>query len=364
MKISAGNNRGIALIITLTAITIIIAVALELNRQMRKSVMSAATTKNQMSLSHMVHSGVSVGMAALSMDKTDSANVSVQDDWADSEMIEHYLAQLPLENGNIRLEITDERSRLQLNALVSFPEGRDFNPHQLRLWQRFFTLMFAGAQEESAGFNFDTGNITPEMIINPVKDWLDSGDDDAITGLTGAEEDHYRMLDQPYSCRNGPFKHALELIRVKNITREMFYSFDIGNYVTVYGMTPSGEDGHRFTYDGKININTAEMPVVAALLPEGYEFLAEEIVAYREESADDEYIHDLTDPNWYKSVPGAEEIEIQPDLITTQSDHFRIVCSAEQDGIIVQATVIVLREKDEDSGRWHCRPLSWSYQDI
>ncbi len=361
---SAGNNRGIALIITLTAITIIIAVALELNRQMRKSVMSAATTKNQMALSHMVHSGVEIGKAILSQDKTDSPSVSVQDDWANPEIIDHYLAQLPFEGGDIRLEITDERSRMQLNALVAFPEGRDFNPLQHQLWQRFFTLMLAGAELESGDFGFDMGELTPDMIVNPVKDWLDSGDDDAITGLTGAEEDYYRMLDPPYSTRNGPFKHVLELMRVKNISREMFYSFDIDNYVTVYGMTPAGEDGHRFTYDGKININTAEMPVVAALLPEGYAFLAEEIVAYREEKADDEYLYDLTAPNWYKSVPGAEEIEIPSDLITTESDLFRIVCSAEQDGIIVQATVIVLREKDEDTGKWHCRPLSWSYQDI
>jgi general secretion pathway protein K len=79
--------------------------------------------------------------------------------------------------------------------------------------------------------------ITPDMIINPIKDWLDSGDDDAITGLTGAENDYYQSLDPPYGARNGPFKHIRELMRVKNITKEMFYSLDIDNYVTVYGMT-------------------------------------------------------------------------------------------------------------------------------
>ncbi len=360
----AVNNRGIALIITLTVITIIIAVALELNRQMRSAVISAAATRNHVSLSHMVDSGVEVGKAILAKDKTDTLNVSVQDEWANPERIEQYLAQLPFENGYITLEITDERSRLQLNALVAFPEGRDFNPPQHALWQRFFSLLLAASELGGSSSFFETGDLTPDMIINPVKDWLDSGDDDAITGLTGAENDYYRSLDPPYSCRNGPFKHIKELMRVKNIDQDMFYGFDIDNYVTVYGMTPAGGDSHSFTYDGKININTAEAPVLAALLPEGYEFLAEEIAAYREEKVNGSYIHDLTDPNWYKSVPGAESAEINPALITTQSDLFRIVCRAHYDHMTLQVTVIVIREKDDDTGKWYCRALSWSYQDI
>lgn len=361
---SVGNNRGVALIITLTAVTIIIAVALELNRQMRSAVTSAAIAKNNMSLVHMVDSGIEIGKAILAKDKTETLNVSVQDDWANAEIIEAYLAQLPFENGRITLEISDERSRLQLNALVKFPEGRDFNPVQHDLWRRFFALILSGAELDDQDLFPESENITPDMIINPVKDWLDSGDDDAITGLTGAEDDYYQGLDPPYSIRNGSFKHIKELMRVKNISSEMFYSFDIDNYVTVYGMTPGAEDRHRFSYDGKININTAEMPVIAALLPEGYEFLAEEIVAFREETANGEYIHDLTAPTWYKSVPGAEEVQINPNAITTQSDLFRIVCRAEGNGMALGATVIVLRERDEETGKWQNRALSWQYQDI
>jgi general secretion pathway protein K len=358
---SAGNNRGVALLITLTAITMIIAVALELNRQMRQSLTSAATTKNHMVLVHMVNAGVETGKAILAKDKNDTESVSVQDEWANPEIIESYLAQLPFENGGIKLEISDERSRIQLNSLVKFPEGRDFNPHQHELWQRFFAMMLAGMEMHEQDLFQTNETITPDMIINPIKDWLDSGDDDAITGLTGAENDYYQGLDPPYGIRNGPFKHITELMRVKNITKEMFYSLDIDNYVTVYGMTPVDEDQARFTYDGKINLNTAEMPVIAALLPDGYEFIAEEIVSFREESVNGSYINDLSGATWYKSVLGAEEIDINPELITTTSDHFRIVSNAEFDGMRLSATVIVLREQDEETGKPKCSVLSWSY---
>jgi general secretion pathway protein K len=358
----AGNNRGVALIVTLTAITLIIAVALELNRQMRQSLASAATTKNHMTLVHMVNAGVETGKGILAKNKTDTESVSIQDEWADPEIIKSYLDQLPFENGSIDLEISDERSRIQLNALVKFPEGRDFNSHQHELWQRFFAMLLAGMELEKQDFS-PGEQITPDMIINPIKDWLDSGDDDAITGLTGAENDYYQSLDPPYSAGNGPFKDIRELMRVKNVTEEMFYSFDIYNYVTIYGMLPVEGDRHRFTYDGRININTAEMPVIAALLPDGYEFMAEEIVRFREEKVNGIYLNDLSGPTWYKSVPGAEEININPALITTTSDHFRIVSRAEYDGMTLEATVIVLREQDEETGKAICRALSWSYSD-
>lgn len=360
---SVGNNRGVALIITLTVITIIIAVTLELNRQMRRSLTAAATTRNSMTLAHMVNSGVEIGKAVLANDRADTESVSIQDDWANPEILESYLAMLPFENGDVSIEIIDERSRLQLNALVKFPGGQEFNPSQHELWQRFFALLLMGQEFGYADLIPIEEDITPDMIINPIKDWIDSGDNDAITGLTGAENDYYRSLDPPYSCRNGPFKHITELMRVKNITEEMFYGFHIDNFMTVYGMTPYQGDANRFTYDGKININTAEMPIIAALLPDGHEFLAEEIVAYREEMDDSGgYLHDLTSPQWYKSVLGMEDVEINPELITTMSDHFKIIAQASLDNMTLTATVVVLREQDEETGKWKCRPLRWYYE--
>ena len=355
------NNKGIALIVTLTIITLLVAISLELNRQTRTAVMDSAVFRDRVTMTHMLRSGVSMAEAILIRDKNDTEVDSIQEDWANPEKIETYLSQLSFEKGDLSLNISDELGRIQVNALVTFPKGREFNGTQQKLWYRFINLMLT--QQEQTNDAFFNDPIEPAAIINPVKDWLDSEDDDAISGLNGAENDYYRDLDPSYRCRNGPIRHINELLRIKNITPELFYSAEaaisgIARFMTVYGMQ---EANNGFTYPGKININTAEMPVIAGVLPAGMEFLSPEIVSYREEKEGDEYIHELTDPNWYKQVPGCSDLEIDSDLITTKSDIFRIECMAELNDMAMAAEVIVEREKESESGKYVCRKLSWRF---
>ncbi|MEZ4550725.1 MAG: hypothetical protein R2874_09685 [Desulfobacterales bacterium] len=60
--------------------------------------------------------------------------------------------------------------------------------------------------------------------------------------------------------------------------------------MTVHGVSAAND---KFTYAGKININTADMPVIAGLLPLGHEFLASEIYNYRVEKSEDQFLYDL-----------------------------------------------------------------------
>ncbi len=346
------NNRGIALLITITIITILIAVTLELNRKMRSSVISTAATRDLLTLSHMASSGINAAIAMLVKDKNESDIDSLQEDWADPEKIAEILKDIPFEDGNVTLKISDELAKIQVNALVSFPEGRNFNESQRNLWERLLRQLIL--LDES----FEDAD--PTSIINSVKDWLDFGDDDAITGLNGAESDYYKDLDLPYSCKNGPFTHLGELVLVKGITPELFHGFGgipgISKYMTIYGVKNAG--GNNFTYEGKININTAELPVLMAILPSEYEYLAQNIYDYRKETSDSKYIHDLSSPTWYKKVPGwSDEIKID-NLITRSSDFFRIESTATLNKMKTSLTAVVHREKDKKSGKFKCKVLN------
>ena len=323
--------------------------------------MDSAAFRDRVTMQHMVRSGVSLAEAILIRDKQDTEVDSIQEDWANPEKIKTYLSQLSFEQGDLSVYISDELGRIQVNALVTYPKGRQFNEIQQKLWYRFINLILT--QQEQSSETLFNEPIDPSAIINPVKDWLDSGDNDAITGLNGAEDEYYRDLRPSYKCRNGPVRHINELLRIKGITRELFYSSEdaiagISRFMSVHGMKEA-ENG--FTYPGKINISTAEMPVIAGILPVGQEFLAPEIVSYREEKDGDEYLHELTDPNWYKQVPGCSDLEIDSTAITNQSDIFRIECMAELNDMALAAQVIVEREKESESGRWICRVLSWRF---
>jgi general secretion pathway protein K len=199
------------------------------------------------------------------------------------------------------------------------------------------------------------------VLINSLKDWIDDNDDDAISGLSGAESAYYMDLDPAYECRNAPLVHIGDLARVKGFPPELFSGNDdmpdASDYLTVYGETPVA--GGKYAFDGKININTADTVVLAAILPEGYEIYAQEIYDYRLEAVDESYVNNLSSSTWYRNVPGLEDLEIDEGLITTSSDIFRISATATLDDGVLTTTAVVKREPVEKTGKWHCKVLYW-----
>ncbi|MBI5062514.1 MAG: general secretion pathway protein GspK, partial [Desulfatitalea sp.] len=224
------NNRGMVVILALATMMLVVTAALELHISERANMMSSAVMRDRATLEQMCASGINLAMAMLIKDRMESESDSLQEDWADNETIATLLTEIPFEEGTLELEIMDELSKIQINALLQFPEGRNMNNSQQELWSRFAGGLLAfmesseGEKEKAKGDKKATGDkeddIDPVTIISCLKDWLDSGDDDAITGLNGAESDYYESLDPPYACKNGPFDHLSELRLVKGITPE------------------------------------------------------------------------------------------------------------------------------------------------
>ena len=348
-----GNNRGVALLVTLSIVTILIAGTLEMNRKMRSAVFSAAATRDRITLLNMASSGVEIGKAMLVRDKNDSDTDSLQEDWAASEKISEVLKDVPFENGTVALSIVDELGKIQINSIVKYPNGHSFNEPQRIMWEQFLN----GLMSQNELFE----ELEPLTIINSVKDWIDSEDDDAITGLNGAESDYYQDLDPPYTSKNAPITHIEEVSFIRGITPDLLKGAGgvqgLSEYITVFGMSKTG--GNTFTYEGKININTADLPTLAALLPFGSEPLAQAIFDYRQETSDDEYIHNLSSPTWYKRVPGMGDVDIESNLITTSSDIFRIESVATLNEMKVKIKTVVKREKSQKTGKWTCKVLRW-----
>ncbi len=351
LKILQGN-RGIALLITLSITAILVAAALEYNRRARFGVISTAAVRDRMTLSQMAASGVHVAIALLVKDKMESNFDSLQEDWANPEKINEILQELAFEQGRLTVTISDEMSRIQVNALVTFPDSRQFNVSQVLLWDRF--LRYIGIEGEMQE------DQDPIAIVNSVKDWLDSRDDDATTGLSGAEDSYYEDLDPPYSCRNGPIPDLNELMLIKGITPGLFYGSGekpgLEKYMTVYGMSDTGGSG--FTWPGRININTAEIPVLAALLPPESADLAPVLYEYRQQLTEEKDLQNLSNPGWVKNIAGFSGLAVDSRLMTTSSDVFRIVSEAVLNETRVTVVAVVQRLQNAKTGKWTCRILS------
>lgn len=355
MKTVFKSHRGIALLLTVSITSLLVVAALELHRNVRASLLSTALTRDRFVLAEIAESGVHAAMAVLIKDKKESSTDSLQEDWADPEKLKEILNEVSFEEGNLSVQIIDELGKIQINTLVTPDNGQNFNEPQRLIWERLLNWM--KSQHES----FEEMDVT--AIINSLKDWLDSGDDDTITGVSGAESDYYEDLDPPYTARNGPIRHLGELARIKGITPELLYGFDdlqgLSQFVTVFGNAPLGATGTSYSDSGKININTAPMPVILSLLPSESEDVAQAIIDYREARDGEEYTHDLSSPTAMVASVGLADTDIDFSLFASTSDIYQIVATGSLERMKTTVTAVVRREQDPDTGKWVCRVLSW-----
>jgi len=357
------SNRGIAVILALATMLMVVATALELHLSERRNMIHAATLRDRATLYQMTASGIHLATAMLIKDRLETESDSLQEDWADADAIAAALAEIPFENGKLEVHIGDEMGKIQINALVQFPGGQQFVNSQRRIWERLGIYLLAMLESPESGLEKDQADqeTDPMTILNCIKDWLDSGDDDATTGLTGAETDYYESLDPPYAAKNGPFDHLSEVALVKGITPALFSGAGgvagLEQFITVYGAGKSGDE--KFTFPGKININTAELPVLTALLPFENADMAPLLIEHREALSGALYTHDVTRIDWYKNVPGFAGIDLDSSVISVSSNIFKIVATATLNEVRVVTTAVVERIKPLETDPWQCKILNW-----
>lgn len=98
--------------------------------------------------------------------------------------------------------------------------------------------------------------VERDTVVDSILDWRDANRDHR---LNGAEEDYYRGLDPPYSCKDAPFDVVEELLLVRGVSPRLFAG--------------GGADGETFpglrelvtASSGKFNPGTAPQAVLDAL---------------------------------------------------------------------------------------------------
>ncbi|WP_054695253.1 type II secretion system protein GspK [Desulfosarcina cetonica] len=67
-------------------------------------------------------------MIMLINDRKANDTDTLQEDWANPEKVAEMMALMPFEDGNLDVRIVDERGKIQVNALVKFPEADSSSP--------------------------------------------------------------------------------------------------------------------------------------------------------------------------------------------------------------------------------------------
>jgi general secretion pathway protein K len=303
------NERGVALIVVILAISIIVALTIQLNRDMRAQMYAAANLSDQTRLRYVAESGIYAAQALLLADK--NGFDALTEDWANTEMVSLKSEEF-FDNASFKLTIEDEGGKININNLVA---GKD-----REMLLRLLTGPYFHLKEEAAG-----------ALLDSIKDWID-GDDDASG--KGSEE----------GAKNGALDCIEELLMITGVSREVFYGseaiYGLSRCLSVFG-------------DGKININTAPRPVLLALSAQMTGEAVEALDAYRRDEK-----NSVADVGWVQGVPEATGLNIPVGSLTVKSDIFQIKAVGVQGRMKRQIDVVVSR----DAGRTKIATLSWKVE--
>jgi general secretion pathway protein K len=343
LPLSRDKEKGMALLLVLSLVSLLTIITLQFGLEMRQQYVVSAGLGDQIKLSEMGISGITISKGLLLQDLAENKFDSLYDSWA---LIGEEKLPTFFTYGELKISITDENGKFPLNAMVLVKKelgkkpvnDEEFNKlrqqeHDVRnvLWR----LMRAEP------FLVEDGNA--REIIDSIIDWIDSGDGDGEEEY-GAEDSHYMQLNPPYHCKNGPIESVEELLLIQGVTAELLYGTQDKPGLAPL-LTPWGDEG-------KINLNTAAQPILQAMAEGIDKDTSESMIEYRE---DEVHKDQLANHTWYKDVPSfPQDITISEELATVQSRVFTINAEASI-GTLKKTVTTTIKRNEQNIAivRWH-----------
>jgi len=307
MTTGSGKKRGIALVVVLLVVALLSVTVLEFTSQVQLQKLLASNLADSVRAFYMAKSGIYIAARSLIEDLNSSKEDHLGEAWA------FPLPPLPLEGGTIRVTITDESAKLNLNRLVL--GSNRVNTRMQGAVSQLFTLL----------------NLDP-ALVDAVIDWID---EDTSQVASGADENAaygYGYGTAEYLSKNARLDTLEELRLITGFNDEVFNRVE--PLVSIYGTN-------------KININTADPTVIQALInsiePNADPTLGEQIAEYR-----------LTTPFRRARLRRqlTNDLGIDKPLAsriasscTTRSRYFRIKVEARTENSVVYAEAVVRRSK-------------------
>jgi len=234
------ETGGVALILVVWVIVVLTSIVGEFSFTMRTELNIARNFKEEEEAYQLALAGIEKAKLELLLINRAEVMYLGEEDmlmFGEKEEEERPSRKAEIGKGSFEYKITDEDGKININTAT---EG------QLK-------VLFLDS-------GIDVTDV--DIIVDSIMDWKDGND---LHRLNGAEEDYYKSLETPYSCKDGPFSTVEELLLVQGITKDIFYGSKdkeeddeeyytgVAQYLTVYG-------------SNLININTAAESVLDVAL--------------------------------------------------------------------------------------------------
>jgi general secretion pathway protein K len=300
------NQNGIAMMVVLWVLVLLIALATEFAFSMKMEINTTRNFKEDFESYYLAKAGIALAMSEL-LKPARFHSIHPEHGWVSGkplvpgkgaaeknefeddkekepeyEIIER--EKIPFGNGEVTYTITDENGKIAINTASRGVLAK--------------VLKHAGIElgEER------------DIIIDSILDWIDP---DSNHRINGAENDYYKNEGLPYTAKNGRIETLTELLKVRGMTKEIFYGSG-GNKNEDY----QGLEKILTVYDASpVNPNTASPEVLSVLFDETQ---AQDILTARKEKG---YYNDTT------------------------STHFRILSTGSLSGSKTRHTLSVVLEK-------------------
>lgn len=228
--VSRFTQNGIALMMVLWVLVFLSILSMNFLRSTRWVTGSTHNLKEETLTYYQALSGYHEALQYIASDKDPAVDFLDEEGnfWIDNETIP-VTGIRGTENGELEIRITDESALININYA---------QPDRLRK-----LLERAGVKEDDI--------LT---IIDSVLDWKDA---DKEHHLSGAEDDYYESLPEPYKAKNGLFSVPEELVLVKGMKPEYLFGEGIDAKGLLSLITTFGRN--------TININTVTPEVMQFL---------------------------------------------------------------------------------------------------
>ncbi len=223
-------ERGVALMMVLWVLVFLSIMSINFLRSTRWVTGSTHNLKEETVAYYQALSGYHEALHYIASDKDPQVDFLDEEGnfWIDNETIP-VTGKRETEDSEIEIRITDENSRVNIN----FAQQDRF----VKLLQR------AGVKEEDI-----------LIIMDSVADWKDQ---DKEHHLSGAEDDYYEALKEPYKAKNGLFDVPEELALVRGMKPEFLFGDGTGATGLLSLITTFGKNA--------VNINTVSPEVMQFL---------------------------------------------------------------------------------------------------